>query len=127
MLLQPLEVRTDVMLVNTTEELEFARLALLRHGKVPVFPITPLVRTVSSSASDADSDRVLLSLDTQSPSSVLYVSLRVIEHDPAQPDDGAHRGAGTHGTPVCVVLTPADGSPHPRPIVAAKRVRATGM
>ncbi|CAO2192614.1 unnamed protein product [Urochloa humidicola] len=66
--------RTDAVLTNTVEELEPTGLAMMRralgNGKVPVWPVGPLVR----SDDDSDDDGVLRWLDSQPPSSVLYIS-----------------------------------------------------
>ncbi|TVU06121.1 hypothetical protein EJB05_49314, partial [Eragrostis curvula] len=73
----PRGYRTDAVLVNTAEAFEPAGLAMLRRAlgdKVPVFPIGPLVRRADDSATTDTDDGVLRWLDTQPPSSVLYVS-----------------------------------------------------
>ncbi|CAO2203345.1 unnamed protein product [Urochloa humidicola] len=66
--------RTDAVLANTVEELEPTGLALMRralgNGNVPVWPVGPLVR----SDDESDGDGVLRWLDSQPPSSVLYIS-----------------------------------------------------
>ncbi|GJN24044.1 hypothetical protein PR202_gb11755 [Eleusine coracana subsp. coracana] len=67
---------TDAVLVNTVQEFEPTGLAMVRRalgGKVPVWPIGPLVRG-QESTSVADDDDVLRWLDTQRPASVLYIS-----------------------------------------------------
>ncbi|KAL6637458.1 hypothetical protein ACP70R_025030 [Stipagrostis hirtigluma subsp. patula] len=70
----PRGYRTDAVLVNTVEELEPTGLAMLRRtlGKVPVWPVGPLVR--GDDSSETDDDGVLRWLDSQPPSSVLYIS-----------------------------------------------------
>ncbi|CAN6242314.1 unnamed protein product [Urochloa humidicola] len=68
---------TDAVISNTVEEFEPTGLAMLRRtllGKVPVWPIGPLVRTVSSQPETETADGVMRWLDTQPPSSVLYIS-----------------------------------------------------
>ncbi|CAL4963953.1 unnamed protein product [Urochloa decumbens] len=68
--------RTDAVLANTVEELEPTGLAMMRRAlangkvKVPVWPIGPLVR----GDDDSDNGGVLRWLDSQPPSSVLYIS-----------------------------------------------------
>ncbi|XP_025826767.1 UDP-glycosyltransferase 92A1-like [Panicum hallii] len=66
---------TDAVISNTVEELEPTGLAMLRRtlGKVPVWPIGPLVRTVSQTETYSD-DGVVRWLDAQQLSSVLYIS-----------------------------------------------------
>ncbi|CAO2192783.1 unnamed protein product [Urochloa humidicola] len=67
--------RTDAVLANTVEELEPTGLAMMRralgNGKVPVWPVGPLVR---GDDDDSDDNGVLRWLDSQPPSSVLYIS-----------------------------------------------------
>ncbi|CAL4956967.1 unnamed protein product [Urochloa decumbens] len=67
--------RTDAVLANTVEELEPTGLAMMRRAlandKVPVWPVGPLVRGDNDSDDD---DGVLRWLDSQAPSSVLYIS-----------------------------------------------------
>ncbi|KAL6873392.1 hypothetical protein ACP4OV_013474 [Aristida adscensionis] len=74
--LLPHGYRTDAVLINTVEELEPTGLAMLRRtlGKVPVWPVGPLVRGDDGSSEAAGDDGVLRWLDTQPPSSVLYIS-----------------------------------------------------
>ncbi|CAO2173872.1 unnamed protein product [Urochloa humidicola] len=66
--------RTDAVLSNTVEELEPTGLAMMRralgNGKVPVWPIGPLVR----GDDDSDDNGVVRWLDSQPASSVLYIS-----------------------------------------------------
>jgi UDP:flavonoid glycosyltransferase YjiC (YdhE family) len=67
--------RTGAVLANTVEELEPTGLAMMRRtlgGKVPVWPVGPLVRGDGSSATDRGG--VLRWLDSQPSSSVLYIS-----------------------------------------------------
>ncbi|KAJ1294504.1 hypothetical protein BS78_01G151400 [Paspalum vaginatum] len=68
--------RTDDVLANTVEEVEPTRLAKMRRAacKVPVWPIGALVRGDDSGVSSQADDGVLRWLDTQPPSSVLYIS-----------------------------------------------------
>ncbi|TVU46121.1 hypothetical protein EJB05_05639, partial [Eragrostis curvula] len=71
--------RTDAVLVNTVDEFEPTGLALMRRtlGKIPVWPIGPLVRvqdTKMASSSEIHDDGVLRWLDSQPPASVLYIS-----------------------------------------------------
>jgi hypothetical protein len=66
---------TDAVLMNTVQELEPTGLAMVRRtlGKlVPVCSIGPLVR--DGSADVTDGAAVMLWLDSQPPSSVLYIS-----------------------------------------------------
>ena len=69
---------TNAVISNTVEELEPTGLAMLRRtlGGVPVYPLGPLVRGVpASDEDDGGSDGTILSwLDTQRPSSVVYIS-----------------------------------------------------
>ncbi|KAJ1294503.1 hypothetical protein BS78_01G151300 [Paspalum vaginatum] len=67
---------TDAVLANTVEEFEPTGLSKMRRaaGKVPVWPIGPLVRGDDSGVSSQADDEVLRWLDTQPPSSVLYIS-----------------------------------------------------
>uniref|UniRef100_A0ACD5XW71 Uncharacterized protein n=1 Tax=Avena sativa TaxID=4498 RepID=A0ACD5XW71_AVESA len=65
---------TDAVLMNTVQELEPVGLAMARRTlgeQVPVFPIGPLVR--EDLAADGDGS-VMRWLDSQTPSSVLYIS-----------------------------------------------------
>ncbi|PAN46102.1 hypothetical protein PAHAL_9G163500 [Panicum hallii] len=70
--------RTDAVLANTVEEFEPTGLAMMRRalGKVPVWPVGPLVRGGDSGAgsSETDGGGVLRWLDSQPQSSVLYIS-----------------------------------------------------
>ncbi|KXG37999.1 UDP-glycosyltransferase 92A1 [Sorghum bicolor] len=77
--------RTDAVLANTVEEFESTGLAMMRraagNGKVPVWPIGPLVLSCSgnddddgSSTDDETGGGVLRWLDRHPPSSVLYIS-----------------------------------------------------
>ncbi|KAL6642980.1 hypothetical protein ACP70R_021161 [Stipagrostis hirtigluma subsp. patula] len=64
---------TDMVLINTVEELEPTGLAMLRRAlKVPVWPVGPLVRATTP-LSPAD-QTILSFLDSHPPSSVLYIS-----------------------------------------------------
>ncbi|CAN6234489.1 unnamed protein product [Urochloa humidicola] len=74
---------TDAVISNTVEEFEPTGLAMLRRvllGKVPVWPIGPLVRTFpqpeaeTETETEATDSGVVRWLDTQPPSSVLYIS-----------------------------------------------------
>jgi hypothetical protein len=69
--------RTDAVLANTVEEFESTGLTMMRcaAGKVPVWPIGPLVRGGNDDSSiDETDDGVLRWLDTHPQSSVLYIS-----------------------------------------------------
>ncbi|TVU46092.1 hypothetical protein EJB05_05610, partial [Eragrostis curvula] len=71
--------RTDAVLVNTVDEFEPTGLAMMRRalGKIPVWPIGPLVRvqdTKMASSSEIHDDGVLGWMDSQPPASVLYIS-----------------------------------------------------
>jgi hypothetical protein len=69
--------RTDAVLVNTVAEVEPAGLAMVRRtvDKIPVWPIGPLVRgQYYGTGSTAADDDVLRWLDSQPPTSVLYIS-----------------------------------------------------
>jgi hypothetical protein len=68
---------TDAVLMNTVQELEPTGLAMVRRtlGKqVPVCSIGPLVRDGSAHAATDDGAAVMRWLDSQPPSSVLYIS-----------------------------------------------------
>lgn len=67
--------RTGAVLANTVEELEPTGLVMMRRtldGKVPVWPVGPLVR--GDASSETGGGGVLRWLDSQPPSSVLYIS-----------------------------------------------------
>ncbi|KAF8722143.1 hypothetical protein HU200_022785 [Digitaria exilis] len=74
--------RTDAVLANTVEAFEPRGLAMMRRAvgaKVPVWPIGPLVRggdttMMTTGSTETDDEAVLRWLDTQPPSSVLYIS-----------------------------------------------------
>ncbi|GJM95897.1 hypothetical protein PR202_ga12684 [Eleusine coracana subsp. coracana] len=66
--------RTDAVLVNAVSEVEPTGLAMVRRalgGKIPVWPIGPLVR--GQDLSEAD-DGVLRWMDSQPPASVVYIA-----------------------------------------------------
>jgi UDP:flavonoid glycosyltransferase YjiC (YdhE family) len=67
--------RTGAVLANTVEELEPTGLAMMRRtlgGQVPVWPVGPLVG--GDDSSETEGGGVLRWLDSQPPSSVLYIS-----------------------------------------------------
>ncbi|KAF8683105.1 hypothetical protein HU200_044963 [Digitaria exilis] len=74
--------RTDAVLANTVEAFEPTGLAMMRRAvgaKVPVWPIGPLVRggdmtIIATGSPETDDEAILRWLDTQPPSSVLYIS-----------------------------------------------------
>ncbi|XP_022685400.1 crocetin glucosyltransferase 3-like [Setaria italica] len=67
--------RTGAVLANTVEELEPTGLVMMRRtldGKVLIWPVGPLVR--GDASSETGGGGVLRWLDSQPPSSVLYIS-----------------------------------------------------